>query len=99
MATYTEEVVNDVRIYEPHYTMEIRKTTITKKDGVEVGRTHYRHCKTPNDDVSQSALTAKGISGDYSKVVEENAAKFWTDEVKAAYKKFVDDEFERQKGG
>jgi hypothetical protein len=99
MANYTEEVVDDVRIYEPHYTMEIRKTTITKKDGVEVGRTHYRHCKVPGDDVSQSGLTKLGIGGDYSKFVEDNATKYWTKEVVDAYEKDQQEQFDKARGG
>ena len=84
---YTEETEWKVEVVPPFKILQARCDTITKKDGVEVGRSSHRHVVCPGDDVSNSSLTAKGLAKLYSKDVEDIATTLWTADV---IKKYTD---------
>tara|TARA_R100000458_G_C8181197_1_gene178192 strand:- start:25 stop:315 length:291 start_codon:yes stop_codon:yes gene_type:complete len=86
---YTEEKEWKVEVVPPYKILTARCATITKKDGVEVGRANHRHMVCPGDEVSESALTAKGLAKLYSKDVEDIAKVLWTADVVKKYEDHV----------
>ena len=55
-------------------TLQVRRTDIVLKNGVEVGRTYHRHCLMPGDDVTNEVQRVQAV-----------AAATWTPEVVSAY--------------
>ncbi len=86
---YTEEKEWKVEVVPPHKILTARCATVTKKDGVEVGRSNHRHMVCPGDQVSESDLTAKGQAKLYSKDVEDIAKVLWTTDVVKKYEDHV----------
>jgi len=74
MATFTERHEHQLEIIPPYSTIPRRRADIVEKDGVEVGRTYHRHCRTPGEDVSEDCAELQAV-----------AAALWTEEVIAAY--------------
>ena len=73
---YTERVEHLLEIVPPFHIIQCRKTTIVEKDGVEIGRSHHRHTRSPGEDVS----------GDCSEL-QAVASALWNDEIIEAYQK------------
>lgn len=74
MASFTERHEHQLEIIPPFSIIQCRRADIIEKDGVEVGRTYHRHCRTPGEDVSEDCDELKAV-----------AAALWTEEVIAAY--------------
>ena len=74
MASFTERHEHQLEIIPPFSIIQCRRADIVEKDGVEVGRTYHRHCRTPGEDVSEDCDELKAV-----------AAALWTEEVIAAY--------------
>lgn len=74
MANFTERHEHKLEIIPPYSIIQCRRADIIEKDGVEVGKTYYRHCRAPGDDVSEDCEELQLI-----------AAALWTPEVIAAY--------------
>ena len=70
---FTEEQQFKIEIIE-NGCIQVRRSDIVLKDGVEVGRQFHRHCLSPGDDVSREVPRVRDVA---------NAA--WTPEVVAAY--------------
>ena len=77
----TKEMIQDkIEVVGPFKIGQVRTTTILKEDGVELTRTYKRKSIAPGDDSSSESDDVKGVIN-----------IFHTDEVKAAYKKAVDE--------
>jgi len=74
MASFTERHEYQLEIIPPYSKIQCRRADIVEKDGVEVGRTYHRHCRTPGEDVSEDCTELQAV-----------AAALWTEEVVAAY--------------
>jgi hypothetical protein len=74
MANFTERHEHKLEIIPPYSIIQCRRADIIEKDGVEVGRTYHRHCRTPGEDVSNDCIELQQV-----------AEALWTPEVIAAY--------------
>ena len=70
---FTEEQQFKIEVLE-NGCLQIRRSDIVLKDGIEVGRQFHRHCLNPGDDVSEEVQRVRDVA---------NAT--WTAEVVAAY--------------
>jgi hypothetical protein len=73
MALTKEEIIDKMEILEDG-TIQVRKATVIKDDGVEISRTFHRHIVTPADDVSGEDARVQSVAG-----------VLHTAQVKAAY--------------
>ena len=76
---FTEEHQFKIEVLE-NGILNIRRSDIVLKDGIEVGRQFHRHCLKPGDDLTNEV-----------KRVQDVAAATWTPEVIAAYKRATAD--------
>ena len=76
---FTEEQQFKIEILE-NGCLQIRRSDIVLKDGIEVGRQFHRHCLNPGDDVSEEVQRVRDVA---------NAT--WTPEVVAAYEASLTD--------
>ena len=76
---FTEEQQFKIEILE-NGCLQVRRSDIVLKDGIEVGRQFHRHCLNPGDDVSKEVQRVKDVA---------NAT--WTPEVVAAYEASISD--------
>ena len=60
--------------------IQVRTATVIEEDGVELSRSFHRHVVAPDSDSSKESADVKAM-----------VAQFHTDEVKAAYKKHVEE--------
>ena len=76
---YTETIEERVEVAQPWDILQIRFTTITKKDGVEVGRQHRRTSIAPGNPLTSSEhQTAYGHTNNYSAKAEKIGQAIWT---------------------
>jgi hypothetical protein len=75
---FTERHEHKIEIIPPYSVLQCRRADIVEKDGVEVGRTYHRHCKTPGEDMTGECAEMQAV-----------ATALWTDKVVAAYQAFV----------
>ena len=68
---YKEEIL-------PNQVINVRTTTVVEEDGVEIARSHHRHCLAPGDDITGEAQEVQDI-----------ANALWTDEVISAYQAHI----------
>ena len=77
----TEETEQDkIEIVGEFKHIQVRTATVIKKDGVEISRSFHRHVVAPDADTSGESDDVKAI-----------AAQVHTDEIKAAYAKYLED--------
>ena len=84
----TEEFEYDCEVRGPHKNVQVRKSTIIKKDGAEVSRSFHRHvlvCRTKTGDTWGDT----DISGEDASV-QAVCNAVWTSDVKSAYEKEMD---------
>tara|TARA_R100000951_G_scaffold23413_2_gene19594 strand:- start:2550 stop:2828 length:279 start_codon:yes stop_codon:yes gene_type:complete len=84
----TEEFEYDCEIRGEHKNVQVRKSTIIKKDGAEVSRSFHRHvlsCRTKSDDTWGDT----DISGEDA-AIQAVCNAVWTDDIKSAYETFID---------
>jgi len=81
----TKELTNDKIEVVNGYSVQVRKATVIKEDGVELTRTFHRHVVDPGELDASDNLVARNISGEDADVQAIcNAA--WTQAVKDAWK-------------
>jgi len=78
MATYTEKQEYKVEVIPPYKIIQVRRSDITLKDNVEVGRNYHRYSLSPSDDVSSEPADVKSV-----------ADVLWTTDVINTYKTYV----------
>ena len=78
----TEE--DKIEVVGVHKMIQVRTATIIEEDGVEISRSFQRHVVAPDSDSSKESADVKAM-----------VAQFHTDEVKAAYKKGLEDSAKR----
>lgn len=71
---FTERHEHKIEIIPPYSILQCRRADIVEKDGVEVGRTYHRHCKTPGEDMTNECAEMQAV-----------ATALWTQEVIDAY--------------
>jgi len=54
--------LSDNAFIPPYSTIQCRRADIVEKDGVEVGRTYHRHCRTPGEDVSDDCTELQAVA-------------------------------------
>jgi len=84
----TEEFEYDCEVRGPHKNVQVRKSTIIKKDGSEISRSYHRHvlnCRTKSGDTWGDT----DISGEDASV-QAVCNAVWTSDVKSNYEKAAD---------
>lgn len=84
----TEEFEYDCEVRGPYKNVQVRKSTIIKKDGAEVSRSFHRHvlvCRTKTGDTWGDT----DISGEDASV-QAVCNAVWTSDVKSAYETWSD---------
>ena len=77
----TKEVVQDkIEVVGDFKHIQVRTATVIEEDGVELSRSFSRHVISPADDSSGESADVKAM-----------VAQFHTSDVKAAYKKHLED--------
>ena len=74
-----------IEIVGPFKGLQIRKSTVIKKDDVELSRTHFRYCLSAGYLDASDNLVDTDISSEPSEV-QAVCNGVWTDSVKAALK-------------
>jgi len=78
----TKELIEDkIEIVGDYKHVQVRTATVIKEDGVELNRSFHRHSLNCLDDISGESSEVQAIC---------NAV--WTDELKAAYQTFLDNQ-------
>ena len=78
----TKEIIEDkIEIVGDYKFVQVRTATVIKEDGVELNRSFHRHTLSCLDDISGESTEVQAIC---------NAV--WTDELKAAYQTFLDNQ-------
>ena len=78
--TKTTEIAK-IEVVGEYKAVQVRTDTVIKEDGKEISRSIHRHVVHPDMDISGEHAEVQAIA---------NAA--WTDDVKAAYKTFKDNQ-------
>ena len=84
----TEEFEYDCEIRGEHKNVQVRKSTIIKKDGAEISRSFHRHvlsCRTKSGDTWGDT----DISGEDA-AIQAVCNAVWTDAIKSAYETAMD---------
>ena len=76
----TKRTENDKIEVVNKWNIQVRTATIIEEDGVELSRSFHRHTIAPDSDSSGESADVKAM-----------VAQFHTDTVKAAYKKYQED--------
>jgi hypothetical protein len=78
----TKELIEDkIEIVGDYKAVQVRTATVIKEDGVELNRSFHRHTLNCLDDITGESSEVQAIC---------NAV--WTDELKAAYQTFLDNQ-------
>ena len=73
--------VDKIEIVGEHKALQVRTATIIKEDGAEISRSRHRHVLHSDMDISGEDAEVQAVA---------NAV--WTDDVKAAWKTFQDNQ-------
>ena len=58
----TEEIIQDkIEIVSEHKIVQVRNSTVVKRDGVEIGRSFHRHVVAPDADISGESAEVRAI--------------------------------------
>ena len=77
MAITKTTEISKIEVVGEHKAVQVRTDTIIKEDGTEISRSFHRHVLHPDSDISGEHAEVQAIC---------NTA--WTDDVKAAWKTF-----------
>ena len=77
MAITKTTEISKIEVVGEHKAVQVRTDTIIKEDGTEISRSRHRHVLYPDADISGEHAEVQAIC---------NTA--WTDDVKAAWKTF-----------
>ena len=69
--------IGKIEVVGQYKAVQVRTDTVIKEDGKEISRSIHRHVKHPGDDISGEHTEVQAVA---------NAA--WTDDVKAAWKTY-----------
>ena len=81
MAITKETEIAKIEVVGQYKAVQVATDTVIKEDGTEISRSRHRHVLYPDADISGEHAEVQAIA---------NAA--WTDDVKAAYKTFKDNQ-------
>ena len=81
MAITKEIKIEKIEVVGDYRAVQVATDTVIKEDGTEISRSRHRHVLYPDADISGEHAEVQAIA---------NAA--WTDDVKAAYKTFKDNQ-------
>ena len=81
MAITKEIKIEKIEVVGDYKAVQVATDTVIKEDGTEISRSRHRHVLYPDADISGEHAEVQAIA---------NAA--WTDDVKAAYKTFKDNQ-------
>ena len=81
MAITKETEIAKIEVVGQYKAVQVATDTVIKEDGTEISRSRHRHVLYPDAD----------ISGEHAEV-QAIANTAWTDDVKAAYKTFKDNQ-------
>ena len=81
MAITKETEIAKIEVVGQYKAIQVRTDTVIKEDDKEISRSPHRHTIHPDMDISAEDAEVQAIA---------NAA--WTDDVKAAYKTFKDNQ-------
>jgi len=84
----SEEFEYDCEVRGPHKNVQVRKSTIIKKDGTEISRSYHRHvlaCRTKSGDTWGDT----DISGEDA-AIQAVCNAVWTSDIKSAYETWSD---------
>ena len=81
MAITKTTEIGKIEVIGEYKHVQVRTDTVIKEDGAEISRTFHRHVLHPDMD----------ISGEHAEV-QAVANAVWTDDVKAAWKTFQDNQ-------
>ena len=81
MAITKTTEIGKIEIVSEYKHVQVRTDTVIKEDGVELSRKYHRHVLTPDADITNEHADVKAICN-----------TVWTDDVKAAWKTFQDNE-------
>ncbi len=70
----TERIEYKVEVIPPYSVLQVRKSEIVVKDGVDLATAYVRHVCSPGDDVSNECDQVKAIAG-----------ALWTEDLIKAY--------------
>jgi hypothetical protein len=74
MALTKEEIIEKVEVVGEFKTIQVKKVSVIKEDGVEISKSNKRYTLQSNADITAEPADVTAVA---------NAV--WTDEVKAAY--------------
>jgi len=74
MALTKEEIIEKVEVVGEFKTIQVKKVSVIKEDGVEISKSNKRYILQSNADITAEPADVTAVA---------NAV--WTDEVKAAY--------------
>ena len=77
MAITKTTEISKIEVVGEHKAVQVRTDTVVKEDGTEISRSFHRHVLHPDSDISGEHAEVQAIC---------NTA--WTDDVKAAWKTF-----------
>jgi|TARA_A100001035_G_C27652917_1_gene440102 hypothetical protein len=81
MAITKTTKIEKIEVVGDYKAVQVATDTVIKEDGTEISRSRHRHVLYPDADISGEHAEVQAIA---------NAA--WTDDVKAAYKTFKDNQ-------
>ena len=81
MAITKTTEIGKIEIVSEYIHVQVRTDTVIKEDGVDLSRKDHRHVLTPDADITNEHADVKAICN-----------TVWTDDVKAAWKTFQDNE-------
>ena len=81
MAITKETIIGQIEVVGEYKAVQVATDTVIKEDGAEISRSRHRHDLHPDMDISGEDAEVQAVC---------NAV--WTDDVKAAWKTFQDNE-------
>ncbi len=86
----TKEIIEDkIEVVGNYKSVQVRTATVIKEDGVELNRSFNRKVLVPCIKTSEDTWSDTDISGESSEV-QGICNAVWTDDIKTAYKAFID---------
>jgi len=84
----TKEFEYDCEVRGPYKSVQVRKATIIKDDGIEISRSYHRHvlqcCTKTNNTWGDTDISNEDAS------VQSVCNAVWSSDIKTAYKTFID---------
>ena len=81
MAITKETIIGQIEVVGEYKAVQVATDTVIKEDGAEISRSRHRHVLHPDMDISGEDAEVQAVC---------NAV--WTDDVKAAWKTFLEND-------